>query len=75
MHPIEVAVQRVLTSVLFPALRADDVGVLAPEVHVLDVPLQRHLVKVLVAVGATLPGVPVFLGRGRRCGGRDHGHA
>ena len=36
-----------LTSVLLAALRADDVRVLVAEVHVLDVPLQAHLVEIL----------------------------
>ena len=44
---VEVRVERVLTSVLLAALRADDVRVLVAEVHVLDVPLQAHLVEIL----------------------------
>ena len=38
--PIEMAVEAVLTGVLFAALGADDVGVLVLEMNVLDVPLQ-----------------------------------
>lgn len=47
VHAVEVRVERVLTSVLLAALRTDDVRVLVAEVHVLDVPLQAHLVKIL----------------------------
>lgn len=77
MHSVEVAVQGVLTSVLLAALWADDISVLVPKVHVFDVPLQAHLVKVLVAVRTALPGSTLFVrptarvatfgrGRGRR---------
>ena len=64
VHPVEVAVEAVLAGVLLAALRADHVGVLVPEVHVLDVSLEGHLVEVLVAVGALLPAVPLLLARG-----------
>ena len=64
-----------LTSVLLAALRTYDVGILASEVHVLDVALQRHFMKVLIAVRAALSSVPILLGRGRRCRRRHHGQA
>ena len=48
-----------LTSVLLAALRADDVRVLVAEVHVLDVPLQAHLVEILV--GRNLKVVSVYI--------------
>ena len=57
------AVQRVLTSVLLAALRTDDVSVLTPEMDVLNVTLQRHLVEVFVTVGTTFTSVPILLGR------------
>ena len=59
-------VERVLAGVLLAALRADHVCVLVPEVHVLDVALEGHLVEVLVAVGALLPAVPLLLAGGVR---------
>ena len=75
MHSVQVTVQRILTSVLFAALRADDVGVLAAEVHVLDVTFEGHLVEVFVAIGAALSRVPVLFRRGGGGAGGDHGHA
>ena len=66
VHPVQVAVEAVLAGVLLAALRADHVGVLVPEVHVLDVALEGHLVEVLVAVGALLPAVPLLLAGGVR---------
>ena len=56
-------VETVLAGVLFAALRADDVGVLVLEVDILDVPLERHLVEILVTVGTLLPAVPLLLAR------------
>lgn len=38
MHPVQVRIQRVLTSVLLAALRANDDSVLTPKVHIFDVP-------------------------------------
>ena len=40
------AVEAVLTGVLLAALGADHVGVLVPEVDILDVSLQRHFVEI-----------------------------
>ena len=69
------AVQRILTSVLFAALWAYYVGILASKVNILDVAFERHFVEVFVAVGATLSGVAVLFRRGGGGAGGDHGHA
>jgi hypothetical protein len=44
--PVEVGVEGVLAGVLLTALRTDHAGVLVPEMNVLDVPLQGHLMKI-----------------------------
>ena len=56
-------VETVLAGVLFAALGADDVGVLILEVDILDVPLERHLVEILVTVWTLLPAVPLLFAR------------
>ena len=52
MYSVEMRVERVLTSVLLAALRTNYKSVLGAEMHVLDVPLEAHLVEILVAVRA-----------------------
>ena len=63
------AIEGILTSVLLTTLRANDVGVLAAEMHVLDVPLQTHLVEVLIAMRTSLARIAVLLRRSRRSHG------
>jgi len=63
MHPIEMTVETVLAGILFAALRTYDIGVLISEVDVFDVPFQRHLMEVLMTIGALFPTVPLLLTR------------
>merc|ERR1719357_336643 len=63
VNPIKMTVQTVLAGVLFTTLRAYDVCILIPEVHVLYVSLQRHLVKVLMTIRTLFPTVPLLLPR------------
>ena len=44
-------------------LGADNICVLISEVNVLNMPLQGHLMEVLVAVGALLPTITLLLAR------------
>ena len=44
-------------------LGADNICVLISEVNVLNMPLQGHLMEVLVAVGALLPTITLLLPR------------
>ena len=66
MHPVEMAVETVLAGILFATLRTYDIGILVSEVGIFNVPFQRHLVEVLVAVGALFPTVPLLLPRSIR---------
>ncbi len=45
-YPIEMRVERVLAGILLTAVRTDDTGILVAKMNVLDVPLQRHLMKI-----------------------------
>ena len=65
MYAVEVAVEGVLTSVLFATLRAYNVSVLAPEMHIFDVTFQTHLMEILVAVTTSFARIAVFFGRCR----------
>jgi len=56
-----VRIQGVLTSVLFTALRAYYKGVLAPKMHILNMPFEAHFVEVLVTIGTTLSGSSLFI--------------
>lgn len=68
VHSVKVGVERVLTSVLLAALRTDDICVLGAKVHVLDVTLQAHLVKIFVAVRTTFAGCRLFVTPASRIG-------
>ena len=49
-------------------LRTYDIGVLISEVDIFDVPFQRHLMEVLMTIGALFPTVPLLLTRSVRGG-------
>ena len=54
------------TQLFYSYLRTYDIGVLISEVDVFDVPFQRHLMEVLMTIGALFPTVPLLLTRGVR---------
>lgn len=62
VHPVQVAVERILTSVLLAALRANDEGVLTPQVDVLDVAFQAHFVEIFVTIVASFTRISILFG-------------